>query len=91
MTEASSVPSWIASAGILHAVDADELHLILLAGLLDDGRGGQRHVVVVEETALDVRVALQQVLPEGGDLGAIPVAGRLVDDRDARVVLQHVG
>jgi hypothetical protein len=45
----------------------------------------------VEEAALDVRVALQQVLPERGDLVDLPVAGGLVDDLDVRVLLEDVG
>src|SRR5918995_2627370 len=73
---------------ILQPIDADQQHLVLLSGGLDHALGGERHVIRVEEPALHVREALQQVLPERGDLLDLPVAGRLVDDLDIRVILQ---
>ena len=42
----------------------------------------------MEEPALDVREALQQVLPERRHLVDLPVARRLVDDLDVRVIRQ---
>jgi len=76
-------------AGVLQAVHADDLYLILHSLRLDHRASGQRHVIAVEEAALDVREALEEVLPERGDLLDLPVARRLIHDLDVRVLLER--
>ena len=90
MTVARSLSVEDRLAGVLQAVDADDQHLVLLPGRLDDAPRRQGHVVRVEEPALDVREALEQVLPERRHLIDFPVARCLVDDLDIRVIRQRL-
>src|SRR3984957_18274671 len=66
-----------------HGVDAADLGFGA-ALILHDLIGGERHVVVVEERRVDLRVLGQQRFPDARDLGHVPVGGLLVENLDLR-------
>src|SRR3984957_9581329 len=86
---AMDAAGWIANGGvhvpILHRLDRrrhriDPTDLGLRAALrLHDLVGGERHVVIVEERRVDLRIFGEQRLPDARDLGHAPVASLLVE------------
>src|SRR4051812_33659760 len=68
---------------VFDAVDADDRHVALLAGVLDRLGDAERHLVVGREEALDVRVGAHQVLGGAQRLRAVPVAGDRLERLEA--------
>src|SRR5579883_530131 len=51
--------------------------------------GGERHVVVVEERGVDLRILSEIGLPQARDLGDVPVGRLAVEHLDAGILLHH--
>ena len=66
-----------------HGVDAADLGFGAALGL-HHLIGGERHVVVVEERRVDLRIFRQQRLPDARDLGHVPVRGLIIENLDLR-------
>src|SRR5690348_14875786 len=71
-----------------HSVDPADQDVGAVARL-HDVVGGERHVVIVEEGGVDLRVFGEIGLPQARGLGDVPVGRLGVEHLDTRILLDH--
>src|SRR5437899_5155062 len=72
------------------AVGSADVDLAQFAGCLDGHERAERHLVVVGGDSVDLVAGGEPVLHDGPALRALPVAGLLADDLDARVLREDL-